>query len=125
MEAKRDSWNSHEWYNRRLEIQPGRPQMQRYCIRCGRNFVDDLWSDQRYAAHAAIFHFNRLSDEVTARWLIESCPGEHLPSDEVDRKCIDGAAETAETTLRATNGRASTNGTRVPSAPLRSARQRG
>jgi len=111
MQAERDSWNSHEWYNRRLEIEPGKPQMQRYCIRCGRNFVDDLWSDERYAAHAAIFHFNRLSDEVTARWLMEPCPGEQLPSDDEDRKCINVAAEITPSA----SGRVSSNGTR-PSA---------
>ncbi|MDO8433190.1 MAG: hypothetical protein Q7S58_12345 [Candidatus Binatus sp.] len=92
MEAKPDPWNTHEWYNRRLEIQPGKPQMQRYCIRCGRNFVDDLWCDERYAAHAAIFHFERLADEVTARWLIEPCPGTHLPSDDDDRKLLNDAS---------------------------------
>jgi hypothetical protein len=86
MSVKADPWNTHEWYSRRLEIQPGKPQMQRYCIRCGRNFVDDLWSGERYAAHAAIFHFDRLADEVTARWLLEDCPEVHLPADDQDRK---------------------------------------
>jgi hypothetical protein len=88
MESKLDIWNTHEWYSRRLEIKPGCPQMQRYCIRCGRNFVDDLWSNERYAAHAAIFHFDRLQEEVTDRWLREPCPGTHLPSDDNDRKLL-------------------------------------
>ena len=81
MEAIGDSWNSHQWYERLLEIEPGKPQLHRHCPRCGRDIVDDLWSGQRYAAHPAIFHFDRLAEEVTERWLREPCPGQQIASD--------------------------------------------
>jgi hypothetical protein len=39
-----------------------------------------------YAVYTSTFCFHRLDAEVTARWLSEPCPGEHLPGDGDDRK---------------------------------------
>lgn len=88
MEAKGEFWKTHEWYERRLELEPGRPQLHRHCRRCGRDIVEDLWSNEHYAAYPTIFHFERLAAEVTARWLYEPCPGRPLESDANDRKGI-------------------------------------
>jgi hypothetical protein len=33
-----------------------------------------------------VIHFDKLSDETTARWLADSCPGKPLQSDEEDLK---------------------------------------
>lgn len=88
MNANAEFWKTHESFERQLELEPGREQLHRHCRRCGRDIVEDLWSNERYAAYAAIFHFERLATEVTARWLYEPCPGRPLDSDENDRKSI-------------------------------------
>jgi len=78
-------WNSHCWIGRRLVLAPGQPLIQRVCSDCGRAFVDDCSTGERYAVHVSIFKIHRLSDEVTARWLSQQCPAQRLAGDEADR----------------------------------------
>ena len=78
----------HQWIERKdphLTIETGEPVVQHHCCTCGRDVVTVLPSDERHAAYASIFRFYRLSDEVTARWLREVCPGARLPRDKEDR----------------------------------------
>ena len=79
-------WNTHCWIGRRLVLAPGQPLIQRVCNDCGRAFVDDCSSGERYAVHVSIFKIHRLSDEVTSRWLSEQCPAQHVAGDEADRQ---------------------------------------
>ena len=85
-------WNSHEWITRNLEIDPGRPLVHRTCAQCGRDFVDDLSSIERYAASVSSLRFIRLANEVNARWLQQPCPHTNLRTDDDDRKTRYGTA---------------------------------
>jgi hypothetical protein len=84
METNISPWNTHDWNVSRLELVPGRPIIHQVCVKCRRGFVEEFSTDERYAVHASIFRFYRLSDEVTARWLSEKCPAERLIADEAD-----------------------------------------
>ena len=80
--AKLSAWDSHEWKTRSLKL-GGVPLTQHICAKCGRNFVDEAATGVRYAVHVGAMRFNRLSDETTAQWLFDDCPGERLKDDEV------------------------------------------
>src|ERR1700687_1083455 len=86
METNLSSWNTHDWFGRRLKLVPGQPLIQQDCHECGRAFVDECSTGERYAVHVSIFKVHRLSDEVTARWLSEKCPAESLMADDADRQ---------------------------------------
>ena len=86
METNLSSWNTHELTSNRLELVPGHPLIQQGCRKCGRAFVDDCSTGERYAAHVLVFTLHRLSAQVTSRWLSEKCPGECLKTDEADRE---------------------------------------
>lgn len=85
MEKNLSSWSTHDWTSRRLQLVPGQPLIQQVCHACGRGFVDECSTDERYAVHVSIFKLHRLADEVTSRWLAEQCPAERLKADEADR----------------------------------------
>jgi len=78
-------WNTHCWIGRRLGLAPGQALIQRVCNDCGRAFVDECSTGERYAVHVSIFKVHRLSDEVTSRWLSEQCPAQPLIGDGTDR----------------------------------------
>ena len=62
----RDAWNSHEWSapeGRQVEIEAGKPLIQRHCTRCKRDFVENIASGER---HAMVFVFFRLAAHITA-----------------------------------------------------------
>jgi len=88
-----DAWGSHSWSvvkGRRVEIEPGQPLIQHHCSRCGRDFVEDPHTGERYAVYVSVFSFQRLPDLITKRWLGELCPGEALTHDiEVRRVLIE------------------------------------
>ena len=86
MEAKIAAWDSHPWTIRELELDPGITLMQHICERCGRNFVVELGTGDQYAVHVSAVRFDRLSEEITSRWVAAPCPGERLKSDEIDLK---------------------------------------
>jgi hypothetical protein len=86
METKLSSWNTHDWDSRSLELVPGHLLVQRGCRECGRAFVDECSTGERYAVHVSVFTFHRLSNEVTARWLSEVCPAKRRMADEADRQ---------------------------------------
>ena len=73
-------WQTHDWYDRPLEIDPAKKLIQFTCRKCARSFVDDE-TGRRYAIHVSAFTIYRLSDEVTERWLSEPCPNELLAAD--------------------------------------------
>jgi hypothetical protein len=79
-------WNTHCWIGRRLGLAPGQALIHRVCNDCGRAFVDDCSTGERYAVHVSIFKIHRLSDEVTSRWLSKQCPAQLLAEDEADRQ---------------------------------------
>jgi hypothetical protein len=85
MEKNFSAWNTHSWITRRLELVPGHPLFQQICDKCSRAFVDE-GSGHRYAVHVSIFKLQRLSDEVTAQWLSENCPGELRMADQAARQ---------------------------------------
>jgi len=43
------AWQSHAWIARQLELQPGTPLVQHICANCGRNFVEEIATGERYA----------------------------------------------------------------------------
>jgi hypothetical protein len=45
----------------------------------------ELFNRRDLPARASVFAFHPLSDEVTSRWLSETCPGERLKKDDADR----------------------------------------
>ena len=86
MEMKSSSWNTHDWIGRRLKLAPGEPLIQMGCRECGREFVDECATGERYAVHVSIFKLHRLSNDVTFRWLSEKCPAERPMTDDADRQ---------------------------------------
>jgi hypothetical protein len=86
MERNFSPWNTHDWISRRIELVAGHPLIQQSCRECGRAFVEERSTGERYAVHVSIFIFHRLSDEVTAQWLAENCPAHRLIADEADRE---------------------------------------
>jgi hypothetical protein len=54
------------------------------CRNCGRNFIDEPHTHRRHAVHIAATHFDKLSDETTAKRLSESCPRARLERDVAD-----------------------------------------
>ena len=79
-------WNTHCWIGRRLVLAPGQPLIEHVCNDCGRAFIDECSTGERYAVHVSIFKLHRLSDEVTSRWLSETCPAQRVAGDEADRQ---------------------------------------
>jgi hypothetical protein len=82
-------WQTHKWTEpdgRRVEIERGKPLTQRYCQKCGRTFVEDHASKERYAVHVSAIFFKRLIDDVNQRWLSAPCPGQKLETDSDDEK---------------------------------------
>jgi hypothetical protein len=60
--------------------------LQRHCVKCGRDFLIDQRSDSTHAVFVSAVSFYMLDDRVTAKWVEEFCPGQHLASDDEDRK---------------------------------------
>jgi hypothetical protein len=58
-------------------------------------WVMDPSSNSTYAFFVSAISFDRLSHEVTKRWLSEPCPGRHLPTDDEDRTKIIAALRVA------------------------------
>jgi hypothetical protein len=86
MERDLSPWNTHSWITSRLEFVPGRPLFQQICDKCARAFIDEVSTGQRYAVHISVFKLQRLSEEVTAQWLSEKCPGELQMADQAARQ---------------------------------------
>jgi hypothetical protein len=80
METNLDPWDTHDWFDRPLEINRREKIIQFVCRKCGRGFVNDT-TGRRYAIHASAFEIYRLSDEVTDRWLSEPCSNERQQAD--------------------------------------------
>jgi hypothetical protein len=78
-------WNTHCWIGRRLVVAPGQALIEHVCNDCGRAFIDECSTGERYAVHVSIFKVHRLGDEVTSRWLSQGCPAQRLAEDEADR----------------------------------------
>jgi hypothetical protein len=85
MEKNLSQRNTHYWIIRRLEVVSGQPLIYQVCRDCGRGFIEESSTGEIFAAHASVFAFHRLSEEVTSRWLSEKCPGELLKKDDADR----------------------------------------
>src|SRR5271168_1982359 len=90
MEVNHFFWRTHDWISRRLEVIPGAPVILQACRECGRDFVEERSTGEQHAVHVSIFKVHRLSDEVTARWFSEKCPGKYLIADDADRqtRCV-------------------------------------
>jgi hypothetical protein len=65
------AWKSHVWSNGIMDLQSDVPVVQQVCTICGRSFVTEELTGGRYAVHVGIENVERLSDEVSARWLSE------------------------------------------------------
>jgi hypothetical protein len=79
-----DAWNSHQWASvrgRAIELEPGKPIIQRHCSRCLRDFVEEQSSGERYAVHVSVFTLRRLPAHISSYWLGELCPGAPLDTD--------------------------------------------
>jgi hypothetical protein len=99
VEVKGESWNTHRWLvaKRHLAIKPENIVLQHHCALCGREFVTDPSSNASYAVFASAISFDRLSDEVTKRWLSEPCPGMRLSLDDEYRNKIVAVLRLADT----------------------------
>jgi hypothetical protein len=86
MAANDPTWNSHEWETRSVQAESRVPSIQYTCRNCARQFLEEEATGARYAVHVGIKHFDRLSDEVTGRWLSEGCLGECVEGDFDDAK---------------------------------------
>ena len=84
--TKLSPWNTHNWITRRLNLVPGHTLIEHVCHECGRSFVDELSTGERYAVHVSIFKLHRLSDEVTSKWLSDNCPAARMIADDADRR---------------------------------------
>ena len=93
METNLNPWETHDWFDRPLEIDPGERIIQFICRKCGRGFVNDA-DGRRYAIHASAFAIYRLADEVTDRWLSEPCPSElkHADLDDGATRYMNGSS---------------------------------
>jgi hypothetical protein len=85
-----ESWPTHRWIpplGRVLEIE-GQSLRHFRCEACKRDFVEEMESSERNAVNVGSFGFERLSDEMTDRWLRTPCRGNRPVDDEEDRQKI-------------------------------------
>jgi hypothetical protein len=75
MEAKIPAWNTHDWDIRQVELTPGVTADQHTCRQCARHFIREKPTGSSYAIHIGLRQFDRLSEQVTSRWLSEPCAG--------------------------------------------------
>jgi hypothetical protein len=73
-----------------------KPHQHLFCATCGRNFITDPVSGERYAVYVGALRFYRLADEVSERWCRENCPGQHLSSDDADNETRQATQDTAD-----------------------------
>src|SRR6266481_170810 len=76
-----NSWKTHDWCDRSIEIIPGEKITEFVCRKSFRAFIDD-GTGRRYAIYTSTFRVDRLSDEVTDRWLSESCSNRRQTADQ-------------------------------------------
>ena len=84
-----DFWSNHSWITSRgREIRRNARVvgLHYHCRNCARNFLFEPASGEIFAIRIGAMRFDRLADEVNARWLNEPCPGQVLESDLLDRK---------------------------------------
>src|SRR5262245_9886724 len=82
-------WQAHRWRQRnslQLRIGAGTSVTHRQYVKCGRDFLVDPVSARSHAVFVSGISFHLLDAAVPAKWVTESCPGEHLPNDDEDRK---------------------------------------
>jgi hypothetical protein len=77
------SWDSHLWTSREVNLPGGVRATQFTCNRCARHFIEEP-TGVRYAVHVGMLNFDRLSDEVTSRWLYGQCADRPLDTDLAD-----------------------------------------
>jgi hypothetical protein len=80
MATKLLPWDSHSWSIREVNFPDGMCGRQYSCHHCARHFIEEP-AGLRYAVHIGLQAFERLSDEVTIRWLATSCPDKRLDAD--------------------------------------------
>src|ERR1700682_724211 len=90
LKVKEETWNTYQWLAnpRHLAIKRSNTVLKQHCVRCGRDFVTDPSSNITHAVFVSAISVDQLSDEVTERWLSESCPGRRLSPDDEDRNKI-------------------------------------
>jgi hypothetical protein len=86
MEKNLSAWDTHDLISQPLELDLGLPLNQLVCLTCGRDFLEECSTGKRYGVSISVFKVDRLSAEVTSRWLSEMCPGERLTADDADRR---------------------------------------
>jgi hypothetical protein len=86
VEKNLTAWDTHDLISQPLELDLGLPLDQLVCLTCGRDFIEECSTGKRYGVRISMFKVDRLSDEVTSRWLSEMCPGERLMADDADRR---------------------------------------
>jgi hypothetical protein len=86
MEKNLTVFDTHDLIQQPLELDLGLPLNQLVCLNCGRDFIEECSTGKRYGVSISAFRVDRLSDEVTSRWLSEMCPGERLTADDEDRR---------------------------------------
>jgi hypothetical protein len=84
--AATPAWNSHEWDIRQVELPSDVIADQHTCRKCARHFIREKPSGSSYAIHIGLQQFDRLSEEVTSRWLSEPCAGEISTRDIEDQR---------------------------------------
>ena len=79
--------HTHSWEERNPHQfkQAGKPILLLQCSRCSRDFALGLDGSGWRPVYVGIFKVELLAEAVSERWLIEKCPGEQLPDDDVVR----------------------------------------
>jgi len=80
----RTPWESHDWRVKTLESLSagGGSKLAYTCRRCERRFTQTTVNHRAWATNN---DGTALADEVTSRWLDQSCPGRPGESDNKDR----------------------------------------
>jgi hypothetical protein len=77
---------THSWSAIPRKIfQDGRTIAHQRCIKCGRDFGFELDGSGWHAVYIGVFRVEHLDEEVSGRWLSETCPRQVLPADDLDR----------------------------------------
>ncbi len=80
----RTPWQSHDWKVKTLEsiIPGGGSKLAFTCRACERKFTHTTANNRAWATSG---DGTPLADEVTSRWLAQSCPGRPAKGDNKDR----------------------------------------
>jgi hypothetical protein len=87
-------WHTHDWINKRgqrFTDERGKEFIRCHCRLCGRDFLRDPDADTAIAIHVGPMRYDSLEDEISDRWLNESCPLSRQAEDDAAQRRIKGS----------------------------------